>query len=87
MNLIYLEQEKSLKNYGKLHKGETHRFMNEHFLKKLQEEAQQQQKLYNTRIIPEAFDPITSFIGENTILFLTCISVCTALLVELIKRL
>lgn len=60
--------------------------MNEIFLKKLQAEAQQQQKLYKSRIIPQAFDPLTSFIGENTLSFLTSISILTAVVVEIIKR-
>ena len=61
--------------------------MNETFLKKLQAEAQQQHKLYSSRIIPKAFDPLTSFIGENTLLFLTGMSIFTAMLVELVKKL
>ncbi len=61
--------------------------MNETFLKKLQAEAQQQQKLYTSRIIPKAFDPLTSFIGENTLVFLTALSIFTAVVVELVKQL
>lgn len=57
--------------------------MNNDFLKTLQKEAQQQQKLYNSRIIPKAFDPITSFIGENTLLVLATLSVLTAIIIEL----
>lgn len=58
--------------------------MNEEFLKKLQNEAKQQQKLYNSRIIPSAFDPITSFIGENTLLSLVALSIVSAILLEII---
>lgn len=61
--------------------------MNDDFLKKLQNEAQQQQKLYNSRIFPKAFDPITSFIGENTFSTLIFLSFFSAVLVEMIKRL
>lgn len=59
--------------------------MNDDFLKKLQKEAQQQQKLYGSRIIPKAFDPITSFVGENTLLVLITLSIFTALSVEIYK--
>lgn len=59
--------------------------MNEDFLKKLQDEAQQQQKLYNSRIIPKAFDPLTSFIGEHTLVVLFLLATVSALVVELIK--
>lgn len=58
--------------------------MNEDFLNKLQAEAHKQQKLHNTRIIPKVFDPITSFIGENSILVLITLSVLSAILVEVI---
>jgi len=59
--------------------------MNDDFLKKLQNEAQQQKKLYNSRIIPKAFDPLTSFIGENTLLTLFSFSFLSSLMLELIK--
>lgn len=59
--------------------------MNEDFLKKLQHEAQQQKKLYNSRIIPKAFDPITSYIGENTLLTLSLLAIISAIIVEVIK--
>ena len=58
--------------------------MNEDFLKKLQKEAQSQQKLYNSRIIPQAFDPITSFIGENALLTLFVASIFSAVVVKLL---
>lgn len=61
--------------------------MNDDFLKKLQKEARQQQKLYNSRIIPKAFDPITSFIGEHTFLVLIILSLFSALAVEMYKTL
>lgn len=72
---------------GSCIKYAENRQMNETFLKKLQAEAQQQQKLYTSRIIPKAFDPLTSFIGENTLLFLTCLSVFTAVFLEIVKKL
>ena len=59
--------------------------MNDDFLKKLQKEAQQQKKLYNSRIIPKIFDPITSFIGENTLLVLVILSILTTIIVEVYK--
>lgn len=59
--------------------------MNEDFLKKLQDEAQQQQKLYSSRIIPKAFDPLTSFIGENTLVVLVFLAIFSALVVEFVK--
>lgn len=61
--------------------------MNDDFLKKLQQEAVQQKKLYNSRVIPKAFDPITSFIGENTLLSLFLISILSAVIVEVVKKL
>lgn len=61
--------------------------MNDDFLKKLQQEAVQQKKLYNSRVIPKAFDPITSFIGENTLLSLSLISIFSAVIVEVVKKL
>lgn len=61
--------------------------MNDNFLKKLQNEARQQQKLYNSRILPKAFDPITSFIGENTFLVIIFLSFFSAVIVEMIKNL
>lgn len=59
--------------------------MNESFLKLLQKEAQQQKKLYETRILPKQFDPLTSFIGENSFLSLVIISFITAVFLEFIK--
>jgi len=61
--------------------------MKNDFLKKLQEEAKQQGKISSTRILPSAFDPITSFIGENTLLTLLILSILSAVVVELIKKL
>jgi len=61
--------------------------MNEDFLKKLQQEAGLQKKLYTSRIIPKAFDPITSFIGENSLLFLTLVAFITAIFVEVVNKL
>jgi hypothetical protein len=59
--------------------------MKDDFLKKLQAEAQQQQKLYNSRIIPEIFDPITSFIGENSLFVLVTLSIFSTIIVEVLK--
>ncbi|GIK84468.1 MAG: hypothetical protein BroJett025_10900 [Patescibacteria group bacterium] len=60
--------------------------MTNDFLKQLQNEAKQQQKLYSSRIIPQPFDPLTSFIGEHTFVVLSVLSVLSAIIVELVKR-
>lgn len=61
--------------------------MNEDFLQRLQKEAQNQHKLYNSRIIPKAFDPLTSFIGENALFTLSFLSVVSAVVVEFVSHL
>ena len=60
--------------------------MNQDFLKKLQAEAKQQKKISQTRIIPSAFDPVTSYIGENTVVVLLVLSIFTAIVLEVLKR-
>jgi hypothetical protein len=59
--------------------------MNEDFLQQLQKEAKLQQKLYSSRIIPKAFDPLTSFIGENSFVSLVFLSLMSAVIIELIN--
>lgn len=59
--------------------------MNENFIELLQQEAQLQKKLNTTRIIPKIFDPITSFIGENSLLVLITLSVISAIIIEVTK--
>lgn len=55
------------------------------FLQQLQAEAKLQKKLYTSRILPKAFDPITSFIGENSLFSLILISIISAVIVELLQ--
>lgn len=59
--------------------------MNQDFLAQLQQEAKLQKKLYSSRILPKFFDPVTSFIGENTLLVLTVLAVVSALVIEIIE--
>jgi hypothetical protein len=61
--------------------------MNNNFLKQLQAEAKQQEKISSSRILPSALDPITSFIGENTLLTLAVLSIISAIVVELLNKL
>ena len=56
--------------------------MNDDFLIQLQQEAKIQQKLYSSRIIPKVFDPLTSFIGENSLIFLVILAVLSAVFIE-----
>lgn len=61
--------------------------MSNSFVKQLQQEAKLQKKLYETRIIPKQFDPITSFIGENALATLFGLAVVSAIFLELVKML
>lgn len=60
--------------------------MVDNFLQKLQDEARLQQKLYSSRILPKKLDSITSFIGEHTLFSLTLLSLISASILEIIKR-
>jgi len=58
--------------------------MSTDFLQQLQAEAKLQKKLHSSRIIPKAFDPITSFIGENSLFSLIIFSIISAVIIELL---
>ena len=61
--------------------------MNEDFLRKLQSEAKQQKKLYSSRILPPALDPITSYVGENSFLVISLLSIFSATILEFVNQL